>query len=47
MLRMPENTEFLEAWLQVGSKNMLSICYQNDLNMCNVNAAEESAAFIV
>ena len=37
--------DFLRAWLQIGCKNVLSICYQNDLNMCIGNAAEESAAF--
>ena len=44
---MPENTEFLgnvvADWLQ----KVLSICYQNDLNMYFRNAAEESAAFVV
>jgi len=44
---MPENTGFLgnvvADWLQ----KVLSICYQNDLNMDLRNAAEESAAFVV
>ena len=44
---MPENTGFWEAWLQIGCKNVLSICYQNDLNMYIGNAAEESAAFLL
>ena len=39
--------DFREAWLQIGCKNVLSICYQNELNMYSVNAAEESAAFVV
>ena len=30
---MLENTEFLGGVLQIGCKNVLSICYQNDLNM--------------
>ena len=33
--------------MQNGCKNVLPICYQNDLNMCNVNAADSSAAFVV
>lgn len=33
--------------MQIGCKKVLSICYQNDLNMYEVNAAEESAAFVV
>ena len=45
--KCPKTLSFWEAWLQIGCKNVLSICYQNDLNMCNVNAAEESAAFVV
>ena len=48
---MPENTGFLGSvvanWLQIGCKNVLSICYQNDLNMYFRNAAEESAAFVI
>lgn len=43
----PKTLDFLEAWLQIGCKNVLSICYQNDLNMYFRNAAEESAAFVV
>lgn len=33
--------------MQIGCKIVLSICYRNELNMYNVNAAEESAAFVV
>ena len=39
--------DFWEAWLQIGCKKVLSICYQNDLNICNVNAADFSAAFFI
>lgn len=42
----PKTLGFWDAWLQIGCKNVLSICYQNDLNMCIGNAAEKSAAFI-
>ena len=43
----PKTLDFWEAWLQIGCKKVLSICYQNDLNICNVNAAENSAAFFI
>ena len=38
--KCPKTLDFWEAWLQIGCKKVLSICYQNDLNICNVNAAE-------
>ena len=43
----PKTLDFWEAWLQIGCKNVLSICYQNDLNMFILSAVEKSAAFFV
>ena len=43
--KCPKILDLREAWLQIGCKNVLSICYQDDLNMYFRNAAEESAAF--
>ena len=45
--KCPKTLSFWEAWLQIGCKKVLSICYQNDLNICNVNAADFSAAFFI
>ena len=42
---MPENTGFLGGVVADWLQKVLSICYQNDLNMDLRNAAEESAAF--
>ena len=44
-LVMPENTEVFGSVVADWLQNVLSICYQNDLNMYLRNAAEESAAF--
>ena len=41
----PKTLDFWGAWLQIGCKNVLSICCRNNLNMYLRNAAEESAAF--
>ena len=46
-LKCPKTLSFWEAWLQIGCKNALSICYQNDLNMFVLSAVEKSAAFFV
>ena len=42
---MPENTEVFGSVVADWLQNVLSICYQDDLNMYLRNAAEESAAF--
>ncbi len=44
---MPENTGFLGGVVADWLQKVLSICYQNDLNICNVNAADFSAAFFI
>lgn len=32
-MECPKTLSFWESWLQIGCKNVLSICYQNELNM--------------